>query len=90
MAVSPFAVGRPGLNEIEGRRVSPLGWMPFAFPFNLTGHPAVSVPCGLDPSGLPVGLQIVAGWHRDELAVTAAARFEELQPWPRHPPGFAA
>lgn len=56
--------------------------LPFLYPFNLTGHPAVSVPCGQSPEGLPVGLQIVAGWHRDTVALAAAARFEELQPWP--------
>src|SRR4029453_4919570 len=40
VAVPPFEVGRPGLNEINGEPSSPLGWMPFCFPFNLTGQPA--------------------------------------------------
>lgn len=60
----------------------------FTYPFNLTGHPAVSVPCGFDRHGLPIGLQIVAGWHRDDLAITAAARFEEARPWPTIPTGI--
>jgi Asp-tRNA(Asn)/Glu-tRNA(Gln) amidotransferase A subunit family amidase len=59
--------------------------LPFTYPFNLTGHPAASVPCGVDPGGLPVAVQIVAGWHRDALVLAAAARFEELQPWPPPP-----
>jgi len=44
--------------------------------FNLTGYPAISVPCGFDRSGLPVGLQLV-GRHFDEAAVLrVAARYE--------------
>ncbi|XVQ07155.1 amidase [Spirillospora sp. CA-255316] len=60
--------------------------LPFTYPFNLTGHPAASVPCGLDPAGLPVGLQIVADRHRDDRVIAAAARFEEAQPWALHAP----
>lgn len=60
----------------------------FTFPFNLTGLPAVSVPCGFDRSSRPVGLQIAAGWHRDDLALAAAARFEEAHPWPVVPAGY--
>jgi Asp-tRNA(Asn)/Glu-tRNA(Gln) amidotransferase A subunit family amidase len=60
----------------------------FTCPFNLTGNPAVSVPCGFDRHGRPIGLQIVAGWHRDALALTAAARFEESYPWPIIPTGI--
>jgi Asp-tRNA(Asn)/Glu-tRNA(Gln) amidotransferase A subunit family amidase len=53
----------------------------FTFPFNLTGQPAVSVPCGFTTGGLPVGLQIVGRWHADGLVLRAAAAFEALQPW---------
>jgi len=44
--------------------------------FNLTGYPAISVPCGFDRSGLPVGLQI-AGRHFDETSVLQVARLYE-------------
>ncbi|MFI5798903.1 amidase [Streptomyces sp. NPDC051677] len=47
------------------------GWTPFTYPFNLTQQPAASVPVGLD-AGLPVGLQIVAARHRDDLVLRAA------------------
>src|SRR5207237_9754616 len=61
--------------------------LPFTFPFNLTGWPAASVPCGFSSDGLPIALQIVARWHRDELCLRAAAAFEALQPWAgRRPP----
>lgn len=62
--------------------------MGFTSPFNLTGHPAVSVPCGLDRHSRPIGLQIVAGWRRDDLALAAASRFEEARPWPTTPGGI--
>ncbi|HLZ27301.1 MAG TPA: amidase family protein [Chloroflexota bacterium] len=55
--------------------------LPFTFPFNGTGWPAASVPCGFNSEGLPIGLQIVAPWRRDDLCLRAAAAFEALQPW---------
>jgi Asp-tRNA(Asn)/Glu-tRNA(Gln) amidotransferase A subunit family amidase len=53
----------------------------FTYPFNLTGQPAATVPCGFTSEGLPVGLQIVGGWHQDALVLRAAAGFEAIQPW---------
>jgi aspartyl-tRNA(Asn)/glutamyl-tRNA(Gln) amidotransferase subunit A len=59
----------------------------FTFPFNLTGQPAATVPCGFTSEGLPVGLQIVGRWHADATVLRAAAAFEALQPWAhRRPP----
>jgi Asp-tRNA(Asn)/Glu-tRNA(Gln) amidotransferase A subunit family amidase len=59
----------------------------FTFPFNLTGQPAATVPCGWTKDGLPVGLQIVGRWHADGTVLRAAAAFEALQPWvERRPP----
>ncbi|MFF5344294.1 amidase [Streptomyces althioticus] len=52
------------------------GWTPFTYPFNMTQQPAASVPVGL-ADGLPVGLQLVAARHRDDLVLRAAhALFE--------------
>ncbi|MEV5842729.1 amidase [Streptomyces sp. NPDC051985] len=48
------------------------GWTPFTYPFNLTQQPAATVPVGRDPDGLPVGLQLVAARHRDDLVLRAA------------------
>src|SRR5439155_7720997 len=42
---------------IAGRSVTAMGSLPFTYPFNLSGHPAISVPAGVDGRGLPIGLQ---------------------------------
>jgi aspartyl-tRNA(Asn)/glutamyl-tRNA(Gln) amidotransferase subunit A len=81
VAVSPFAVGRPGLKEINGNPATPLGWMPFTFPFNLTGQPAATVPVGFTPAGLPVGLQIVGRRHGERAVLAASSAFEAASPW---------
>jgi aspartyl-tRNA(Asn)/glutamyl-tRNA(Gln) amidotransferase subunit A len=48
------------------------GWTPFTYPFNMTQQPAASVPVGTDGDGLPVGLQLVAARHRDDLVLRTA------------------
>lgn len=60
----------------------------FTYPFNLTGQPAASVPCGFTGAGLPVALQIVGRWHADGQVLCAAACFEALQPWAQYRPTF--
>lgn len=83
-AVPAFPLQPPGPlgpSVIDGKEVSPLAWMGFTFPFNFTGQPAATVPCGLSSEGLPVGLQIV-GRRLDEVGVLrAAAAFERARPW---------
>ena len=49
----------------EARRSSPYGWLPYTYPFNLTGQPAASIPCGFTRDGLPIGLQIVGRRYDD-------------------------
>jgi aspartyl-tRNA(Asn)/glutamyl-tRNA(Gln) amidotransferase subunit A len=81
VAVPPFPIdGRPP-REIDGQEVSLLGWMPFTYPFNLTGQPAASVPAGFTPEGRPVGLQIVGQRHADRVVLAASAAFEAACPW---------
>ena len=45
---------------------------------NLTGHPALSMPCGLTTEGLPVGLQLVGRWHDDRYLLSVAHLVEQL------------
>jgi Asp-tRNA(Asn)/Glu-tRNA(Gln) amidotransferase A subunit family amidase len=77
--------------EIDGRPTPTLfDHLPFTYPFNLTGWPAATLPCGFDREGLPIALQIVAGWHQDAQCLRAAAAFEAMQPWAQHRPPLEA
>ena len=64
-------------------------WSPFTYPFNMTEQPAVSVNCGFDPQGLPIGLQFVGRWFEDEtvLALAAAYQAAYAEPVPAAPRG---
>jgi aspartyl-tRNA(Asn)/glutamyl-tRNA(Gln) amidotransferase subunit A len=71
-----------GRVEIAGRDAGTIrgAWYPYTYPFNLTGHPALSMPCGLSSNGLPIGLQLVGRWHEDAFLLDIAASLErELQ-----------
>jgi aspartyl-tRNA(Asn)/glutamyl-tRNA(Gln) amidotransferase subunit A len=73
--------------QIDGRKVTRLGWLAFTVPLSLVGYPAASVPCGWTREGLPVGLQIAAPRLADALVLRAAAAFETMAPWAhRRPP----
>ncbi len=54
-------------------------------PFNVTGQPAISLPTGSDASGLPIGVQLVGAFGREDLLVSIAAQVEARQPWPIAP-----
>ena len=56
--------------------------------FNFTGHPAVSVPIGVAPDGVPIGMQIVAPRFVDRLALGLAAALEVARPWPLTAPDY--
>ena len=72
--------------KVETAGAEIYGWTAFAFPFNATGQPAITLPNGSSKTGLPIGVQIV-GRPYDEAAVIAlGAAFEEARPWKgRHP-----
>jgi amidase len=76
--VPPFSVDEPYVTEIDGVKMDNyLDWMRSASAITVTGHPAISVPCGFTPDGLPVGVQIV-GRNRDELGLLQfALAFEQ-------------
>ena len=79
-----------GPTEIGGRPVDPLiGWC-MTFPINFTGHPAISLPAGLTPEGLPVGLQIIGRRHADESVLSLASRVEQARPWFQNYPGLSS
>ncbi|HEX2282917.1 MAG TPA: amidase [Thermomicrobiales bacterium] len=81
LPITAFEVGKDHPGEICGKPTTYLGWTAFAYPFNITGLPAASVPCGFDRNGLPIGLQIVGRWRDDQSVLNAAAAFEQAAPW---------
>ncbi len=50
---------------------------------NVTGHPAVSVPAGVDRDGLPIGVQLMSIRHDEGVLLSLAAQLERLHPWAR-------
>ncbi len=80
MAVPAFDAWPAGHSPMTPEAM--LGWTPFSYPFNLTQQPAITIPCGLTRSGLPVGLQIVGAMFADGLVLRAAG-LRTRQPVPR-------
>jgi aspartyl-tRNA(Asn)/glutamyl-tRNA(Gln) amidotransferase subunit A len=77
-----------GSIEIGGKNFDNLRphWFPWTMPFNMTGHPAISLPCGFGRDGLPIGLQLVGRFRADAELLHASAPFEAshdlLKRWP--------
>lgn len=76
----PITIGGEAAGSIRG------AWYPYTFPFNLSGHPAVSLPCGWSSDGLPIGLQIVGPWYGDRRVLALAAHLERERPCARPMP----
>lgn len=71
--VPPFDVEVPYPEEIAGEKMDTyIDWMRSAYYVTVTGHPAISAPCGFTPESLPVGVQIV-GRHRDDFGLLQLA-----------------
>lgn len=87
--VPPFDVTQPYVPEIEGVRMSTyIEWMKSCYLISILENPAISVPCGYTPEGLPVGLQIV-GRHREDWAVLQMANaFEQATKAAHRRPGI--
>ena len=81
VASPPFPHGILYPGEIDGVKVGREASSIFTYPFNLTGQPAASVPCGFTKDGLPIGLQIVGRRFDDVTVLRASAAFETARPW---------
>jgi aspartyl-tRNA(Asn)/glutamyl-tRNA(Gln) amidotransferase subunit A len=77
MPIPAFVAGQD-LNE-PGQRTW-MDWSPFSYPFNMTGQPAASIPCGFARDGLPVGLQIVGPLHGEAVVLRVARAYERAMP----------
>ena len=85
-ATPPFPVEQSNALVVDGRPVGKGVRSYHTYAVSVLGLPAISIPCGFTPDGLPVGLQII-GKRRGEAAVLrAAAAFEAAQPWAAHRP----
>jgi aspartyl-tRNA(Asn)/glutamyl-tRNA(Gln) amidotransferase subunit A len=84
-AVPAFPAEGPPPEVIDGEPAHPLGASatPFTMLANLCWNPAVSVPAGRTAAGLPVGLQVMARRHHDEIPLRLARIWEQARPWPR-------
>ncbi|MFB9237287.1 amidase [Plantactinospora siamensis] len=67
-----------------------IGFAPYAAPWNIAGLPALVVPVGRRPDGLPLGVQLVGPPGSELLLLAVAGQFEMTQPWSRHAPGHPA
>ncbi len=76
----PITIGGETAGSIRG------AWYPYMWPFNLSGHPAVSLPCGWSSDGLPIGLQIVGPWYADRRVLALAEHLERERPCARPMP----
>jgi aspartyl-tRNA(Asn)/glutamyl-tRNA(Gln) amidotransferase subunit A len=90
---SPIAAPLIGATtaKLAGKEV-PLvrAFLDLTLPFNLTGQPALSVPCGFTRSGLPIGMQLVGRPFDEATLFRAAAAYEAATPWHSRKPPIAA
>jgi amidase len=87
----------PVLGEFDSPADNPLqglfraaSLVPFTPPFNVTGQPAISLPVHWNSNGLPIGVQLVASYGREDVLIRVAAQLERAQPWARRRPLVAA
>jgi Asp-tRNA(Asn)/Glu-tRNA(Gln) amidotransferase A subunit family amidase len=79
--VKPFIISTEWPKEVQGHKVHSLNYISLTYPFNITGWPAISIPCGWTKEQLPIGLQIAGKKFGDATVLKAAAAFERLVPW---------
>ncbi|PLW82675.1 amidase [Kineobactrum sediminis] len=78
LPITAFRAGREVPEDWPSTRWP--SWTPFTYPFNMTGQPALSVPCGFDGKGLPIGLQLVGRRYDDATVLRAGAAYQQAAP----------
>jgi len=89
--IEPFAAEDDGPKDMDGTHPVPWArWTPFSYPFNITGQPAASVPCGWSSSGLPVGLQVIGRRFAEAHVLQFCAAWEKHFNWRQRLPAVFA
>ena len=88
LAEVPLALGT--IHNVDGNPLAALArsgqFVPFTPPFNTSGQPAISLPLHWSRDGLPIGVQLVAAYGREDLLIRVASQLELAAPWAqRHP-----
>jgi amidase len=84
LAATPPAAERWSARSWRANAMTSLRYAPYAAPWNLAGLPALVVPVGIRPDGLPLGVQLVGPPGSETLLLAVAGQFELAAPWPRH------
>ncbi len=66
------------------------GLLTFTIPFNVTGQPAISLPLHWNEAGLPIGVQLIAAFGREDLLLRVAAQLERAVEWSQRRPAVHA
>jgi amidase len=87
----------PRIGEFDSPPENPLNGLlragalvPFTPPFNASGQPAISLPLHWSADGLPIGVQLVAGFGREDVLLRVAAQLEAAEPWAARRPAVHA
>ena len=88
--MEPFAAEGPMPNMVGDQQVDPFNSGALTIPANTSGYPAISIPAGRSPNGLPIGLQAYARRHEDALLLDLALAMERARPWPLVAPATRA
>ena len=84
LAVPTTPVPAPSLDENNGQTTRTL--TRFTGPFNLTGLPAISIPCGFTKGSLPIGMQLVGRWWDEATVLRAAHAYQQATDWHKRAP----
>jgi amidase len=88
----PTRIGElsPELEDAEAFRTTLTALVPYTTHFNVSGQPAISLPLHWNDDGLPIGVQLVADYAREDVLFRVAAQLEQAQPWAHRRPPVSA
>jgi aspartyl-tRNA(Asn)/glutamyl-tRNA(Gln) amidotransferase subunit A len=80
LPTSPVTALPHGICDVDGVPLIPL-LTPFTFPANRTGLPAIAFPCGISPSGTPIGAQLAGSARSEALLAAVAGAYQDVTDW---------